>query len=104
MRAPRRLAAAAFLLAGIVFVGGARASEPDGALAEARRAVIEGQHDVAQANYEQAASHFQEALETLAHIDDHTHDREVVNSLKKRVITLENGNVISDQKTGHYLI
>ena len=31
-----------------------------------------------------------------------THDREIVNSLKKRVITLDDGKVISDQKRGHY--
>jgi len=33
-----------------------------------------------------------------------THNREVVNLLKKRVITLENGKVISDQKHGKYVL
>lgn len=33
-----------------------------------------------------------------------THNREVVNFLKKRVITLEDGTIISDQKKGKYLI
>ena len=33
-----------------------------------------------------------------------THNREVVNDLRKRVITLENGQVISDQKQGKYLL
>lgn len=33
-----------------------------------------------------------------------THNREVVNALKKRVITLEQGEVISDQKKGRYLL
>lgn len=33
-----------------------------------------------------------------------THNREVVNSLKKRVITLENGQIISDQKVGKYIL
>lgn len=33
-----------------------------------------------------------------------THDREVVNSLRKRVITLENGTVIADQERGRYLL
>jgi cell division transport system ATP-binding protein len=33
-----------------------------------------------------------------------THNQEVVNSINKRVITLENGCVISDQKVGKYLI
>ena len=31
-----------------------------------------------------------------------THDREMVNSLKQRVITLEKGRVISDQEQGRY--
>lgn len=33
-----------------------------------------------------------------------THNKEVVNSLRKRVITLDNGTVISDQKHGRYLL
>jgi len=33
-----------------------------------------------------------------------THNREVVNSLKKRVIALENGQIISDQKVGKYIL
>lgn len=33
-----------------------------------------------------------------------THDREIVNSLQKRVITLENGKIISDQKKGKYIL
>lgn len=33
-----------------------------------------------------------------------THGKEIVNSLKKRVITLENGKVVSDQKVGKYII
>ena len=33
-----------------------------------------------------------------------THDREVVNSLKGRVVTLDSGHIISDQKHGRYLL
>ncbi len=33
-----------------------------------------------------------------------THNREVVNRLKKRVVTIENGTVVSDQKQGKYII
>jgi len=33
-----------------------------------------------------------------------THNREVVNRLKKRVITIENGAITSDQKQGKYII
>src|SRR5206468_2090853 len=33
-----------------------------------------------------------------------THDREIVNSLRQRVITLDNGYVISDQLKGKYLL
>ena len=33
-----------------------------------------------------------------------SHNREVVNSINKRVITLDNGSVISDQKVGKYII
>lgn len=33
-----------------------------------------------------------------------THDREVVNSLNKRVISLDGGRVISDKKTGKYIL
>lgn len=33
-----------------------------------------------------------------------THNREVVNALKKRVITLDQGQVISDQEVGRYIL
>jgi len=33
-----------------------------------------------------------------------THNREVVNLLKKRVITMDKGKIISDQKVGKYLL
>lgn len=33
-----------------------------------------------------------------------THNREVVNDLRRRVITLENGRIIHDQRTGKYVI
>jgi len=33
-----------------------------------------------------------------------THDREIVNSLKKRVITLDGGQVVSDQFEGKYML
>ncbi len=33
-----------------------------------------------------------------------THNREVVNKLKKRVITLDDGRIISDQKSGKYVL
>ncbi|MFA6098368.1 MAG: cell division ATP-binding protein FtsE [Patescibacteria group bacterium] len=33
-----------------------------------------------------------------------THNREIVNSLRKRVITLDQGIVISDQQTGKYIL
>jgi len=33
-----------------------------------------------------------------------THNKEVVNSLRKRVITLDGGRVISDQKIGKYIL
>ncbi len=33
-----------------------------------------------------------------------SHDKNIVNSLKKRVITLENGAVVQDQKVGKYVI
>lgn len=33
-----------------------------------------------------------------------THNREIVNDLKRRVITLERGHVISDQKKGRYIL
>lgn len=33
-----------------------------------------------------------------------THDKDIVNSLKKRVVTLENGHITQDQKVGKYLI
>ncbi len=33
-----------------------------------------------------------------------THDREVVNSLKKRVVTLDGGMIVSDQAQGKYIL
>jgi len=33
-----------------------------------------------------------------------THNREVVNKLKRRVITIENGTIISDQAVGKYIL
>ncbi|MFH0804874.1 MAG: cell division ATP-binding protein FtsE [Patescibacteria group bacterium] len=33
-----------------------------------------------------------------------THNREIVNGLRKRVITLDHGTVISDQKSGKYML
>jgi len=33
-----------------------------------------------------------------------THDREVVNMLKKRVVVLDRGEIVSDQKIGRYVI
>jgi len=33
-----------------------------------------------------------------------THDREIVNSLKKRVITLEDGTIVSDVEKGKYVL
>jgi len=33
-----------------------------------------------------------------------THNREIVNSLRKRVITLDQGSIISDQKSGKYIL
>ncbi|XOU94993.1 MAG: cell division ATP-binding protein FtsE [Candidatus Kerfeldbacteria bacterium] len=33
-----------------------------------------------------------------------THNREIVNSLRKRVITIDQGSVISDQKNGKYIL
>ncbi|OIO46991.1 MAG: cell division ATP-binding protein FtsE [Parcubacteria group bacterium CG1_02_37_51] len=33
-----------------------------------------------------------------------THNREVVNNLKKRVITIDNGEIVSDQERGRYLL
>lgn len=33
-----------------------------------------------------------------------THNREIVNMLKKRVITLDHGHVIADQKAGKYIL
>jgi cell division transport system ATP-binding protein len=33
-----------------------------------------------------------------------THDREIINKLKKRVITLENGKVIRDEQEGRFII
>jgi len=33
-----------------------------------------------------------------------THDREVINKLGKRVITLENGKIIRDEESGRFII
>ena len=33
-----------------------------------------------------------------------THDREIVNMLRQRVITLDSGHLISDQQRGKYLL
>ncbi|MDD5430916.1 MAG: cell division ATP-binding protein FtsE [Candidatus Pacebacteria bacterium] len=33
-----------------------------------------------------------------------THDKEVVNSLHKRVITLDNGKIVSDEQNGKYIL
>ncbi|MFH1537152.1 MAG: cell division ATP-binding protein FtsE [Patescibacteria group bacterium] len=33
-----------------------------------------------------------------------THNHDIVNSIKKRVITLDNGMIISDQKSGKYIL
>ena len=33
-----------------------------------------------------------------------THNHDIVNSIKKRVITLDNGQIISDQKSGKYIL
>ena len=33
-----------------------------------------------------------------------THDKEVINSLKRRVITLEKGKVVRDEKRGRYIL
>lgn len=33
-----------------------------------------------------------------------THDKEVINSLKRRVITLENGRMVRDEKRGRYVL
>ncbi len=51
----------------------------------------------------------QEIIEILRRINEFgttvllvTHNREVVNQLKKRVITLHNGRIVSDEKVGKY--
>jgi len=33
-----------------------------------------------------------------------THNREIVDSLKKRVITLDQGRIISDEKDGRFIL
>ena len=33
-----------------------------------------------------------------------THDRDIVNRLRKRVVTIEDGKIIRDQKVGRYVI
>lgn len=53
----------------------------------------------------------QEIVDMLLRINDFgttvvlvTHNSEIVNSLKKRVITLDNGEIISDKKIGKYTL
>lgn len=53
----------------------------------------------------------QEIIDLLLKINDFgttillvTHNREVVNSLKKRVLTIDDGRIISDQKVGRYVL
>ncbi|MBI5404756.1 MAG: cell division ATP-binding protein FtsE [Candidatus Kerfeldbacteria bacterium] len=53
----------------------------------------------------------QEIIELLRRINSFgttvvlvTHNREVVNALRKRVITLDHGRVISDQRSGKYML
>jgi len=55
--------------------------------------------------------HAHEIIELLRKINDYgttvvlvTHDRDIVNSLKKRVITLADGKVVSDVECGKYHI
>ena len=52
-----------------------------------------------------------EIIDLLLHINKFgttvilvTHNREIVNRLKKRVITLDNGTIISDQAIGRYIL
>ena len=52
-----------------------------------------------------------EIIDLLLHINKFgttvilvTHNREIVNRLKKRVITLDNGTIISDQAVGRYIL
>jgi cell division transport system ATP-binding protein len=33
-----------------------------------------------------------------------THDREIVNALKKRVVTMRAGKIVADQEVGTYLV
>jgi cell division transport system ATP-binding protein len=55
--------------------------------------------------------HSHEIIELLKRINDFgttvvlvTHDRDIVNSLKKRVITIAEGEIISDVKRGKYVL
>ncbi|MBI5135354.1 cell division ATP-binding protein FtsE [Candidatus Uhrbacteria bacterium] len=57
------------------------------------------------------AIHAQEITDLLLKINQFgttlvlvTHNREVVNRIRKRVITMEHGTIVSDQKTGKYLL
>jgi cell division transport system ATP-binding protein len=57
------------------------------------------------------AIHTREIIDLLLKINEFgttimlvTHNREIVNSLRKRVITLEQGMVVSDKEAGKYLI
>lgn len=53
----------------------------------------------------------QEIVELLLKINEFgttvvlvSHNREVINSINKRVVTLDNGTIISDQKVGRYIL
>ncbi len=55
--------------------------------------------------------HAHEIIELLQRINEYgttivlvTHDREVVNKLKKRVVTLANGQIVSDIERGKYVL
>ena len=55
--------------------------------------------------------HTDEIIDLLTRINEYgttillvTHNREVVNKLNKRVITLDKGSIISDQTTGKYIL
>lgn len=55
--------------------------------------------------------HSHEIIELLKHINEYgttvvlvTHDRDIVNKLKKRVITIQDGEIVSDVKQGKYTL
>ncbi len=57
------------------------------------------------------APNTREIIDLLLRINDFgttvlliTHDREVVNSLRKRVVTIDKGTIIADQKIGTYIL